>query len=51
MFAWSNREGYRERESKGKRVEEKTRWRVKERDQHNLDRETSTGHPIGKGLS
>jgi hypothetical protein len=37
-----------EKESKTKRGEERTRWRV--RDTHNLEREESTDNPIGEGL-
>ena len=47
------REGYMYniyRESKRKIGEERSIWRVRERDQHNLEGEASTDHPIGEGL-
>jgi hypothetical protein len=40
----------RERESKRKRGEERTRWRVSEKDPQNLEWEASMDHPIGEGL-
>ena len=43
------KEGGRERESKRKRGEKRTRWRVRERDPHNLGMEESTDHPIEEG--
>ena len=47
MFARSKRGIYRE----SKREEERTRWRVREREIHTIWRgEASTDHPTGEGL-
>ena len=41
---------YRERVREGKRERDREWEKDRERDQHNLEREASTDHLIGKGL-